>query len=148
MFLPSWWKYFLTQEGSHVSSSQRNPTHASHTGLSGKVLYWAERGRGCLLGAVFTSNVPWGFLDGALRDERWIFSITRLQGLFQFLGYRNKKKKKMIKHTRHRLCCDWQPTVTQNAVPLLLLCDFSRHSIMHYFLISQVISSAKQLYKL
>ena len=65
---------------------------------------------------------------------------------FWAVGIREKKKK--IKNTRHWLCCDWQPTVTQNAVPLLLLCDFSRHSIMHYFLISQVISSAKQLYKL
>ena len=151
MLLPSWWKQCLTQEGSHVPSPQCNPGQGSCAGPSGKGLYQTERGgvgQGCLLGAVFTSNVPWGFLDGALRDERWILSVTRLQGLFQFLGCRDKGEKKKIKNTRHWLCCDWQPIVTQNAVPLLLLCDFSRHSIMHYFLISQVISSAKQLYKL
>lgn len=66
---------------------------------------------------------------------------------FWAVGIRKKKKKK-IKNTRHGFCCDWQSTVTQNAVLLPLLRDFSRHSIMHYFLISQVISSAKQLYKL
>lgn len=43
MFLPSWWKYFLTQEGSHASVSSCNCVHASLTGPSGKVLYWAER---------------------------------------------------------------------------------------------------------
>lgn len=119
---------------------------ASHIGPSGKGP--TEQKGGGLLGAVFTSNVPWGFLDGALRDKCWIFSITRLQGLFQFLGCRNKEKKKKITNTRHRPYWDWQPIGTQNAAPLLLLCDFSRHSIMHYFLISQVVSSAKQLYKL
>lgn len=147
MFLPRWWKYFLTQEGSHVSISPCDCVHASRWRIWESSILSRE-GRGHLLGAVFASNVPWGFLDGALRDKRWIFSITRLQGLLQFLGCRDKEKKKTIKNTRHRLYCDWQLTVTQNAVPLLLPCDFSRHSIMHYFLISQVISSAKQLYKL
>lgn len=37
---------------------------------------------------------------------------------------------------------------SSNAVLLRKLCDFSRHSTMHYFLISPVISSAKQLCKL
>lgn len=55
--------------------------------------------RSGLLGAVFTSNVPCGLLDGALRHERWIFCITRLQGLFQFLGCREGggKDKKSLK---------------------------------------------------
>lgn len=39
--------------------------------------------------------------------------------------------------------CAQQPTVIQNVVLLLLLCDFSRHTIVHYFLISQVISSCQ-----
>lgn len=67
---------------------------------------------------------------------------------FWAVGIGGKKKSKKDKEQRHKLSCDWQPTVTQNTVLLLPRCDFSRHSIMHYFLISQVISSAKQLYKL
>lgn len=52
---------------------------------------------GGLLGAVFASNVPCGLLDGAFGNKGRVFSITRLQGLFQFLcceGKGRKKKKK------------------------------------------------------
>lgn len=42
---------------------------------------------------------------------------------FWAVGIGEKKKGKECK--AHAQNCDWQPTATQNTVPLLLLCDFS-----------------------
>lgn len=148
IFLPSWWKYFLTQEGSHASISSCNCVHASLTGPSGKVLYWVER-----WGAYLEQSSQAMFPEVSLivRSETNAgYSVSQGSRVcFNFWAARIRKKKKIkIKNAKHRLYCDWQSIVTQSAVPLLQLCDFSRHSIMHYFLISRVISSAKQLYKL
>lgn len=61
-----------------------------------RCVQWDCGGRGAgggLLGAVFASNVPCGLLDGAFRNKGRVFSITRLQGLFQFLCCGGKGKK-------------------------------------------------------
>lgn len=102
---------------------------------------------GGLLGAVFASNVPCGLLDGAFGNKGRVFSITRLQGLFQFLGCREKGSRIMKARCSGSMPC-LATHGSSNAVPLRKLCDFSRHGTMHYFLISPVISSAKQLCKL
>lgn len=57
-----------------------------------RCVLWAAGAGGGLLGAVFASNVPCGLLDGAFGNKGWVFSITRFQGLFQFLGCREKRE--------------------------------------------------------
>lgn len=81
-----------------------------------------------LLGAVFTSNVSSGLLDGALRDKCRILGVTRLQGLFQFLGCMDESEgsgnrvgvvREKQKHKVQDQYCAWQPRATPNAVVLL-----------------------------
>lgn len=155
LFLPSRQNYILVPEGSHVSLPPGYMYVCPVYWPMGKAPRAAERcvqwgcgGWGSLLGAVFTSNVPCGLLDGAFGNKGRVFSITRLQGLFQFLccGEKGSKKKMKARCSGSMPCLATQNS--SNAVLLRKLCDFSRHSTMHYFLISPVISSAKQLCKL